>query len=59
MIWYLAAYAVFWAVLFGYLMGVSSRQQKLVERAEYLTRRLSESASDSSRSAPDAGGSAS
>jgi hypothetical protein len=46
MTWYLAAYAVFWAVLFGYLMGVSNRQQKLVERAEYLTRRLSESATD-------------
>lgn len=46
MIWYLAAYAVFWAVLFGYLMGVSSRQQKLVEHAEYLTRRLSESSAD-------------
>ena len=46
MIWYLAAYAVFWAVLFGYLMGVSSRQQKLVERAEYLTRRLSENLTD-------------
>lgn len=46
MTWYLAAYAVFWAVLFGYLLGVSSRQQKLVERAEALTRRLSEGASE-------------
>jgi hypothetical protein len=44
MTWYLAAYATFWAVLFGYLLGVSSRQQKLVERAEQLTRRLAESA---------------
>jgi hypothetical protein len=44
MTWYLAAYATFWAVLFGYLLGVSSRQQKLVERAEHLTRRLAESA---------------
>ena len=43
MTWYLAAYAMFWAVLFGYLLGVSSRQQKLVERAEELTRRLAES----------------
>ncbi|HYO46554.1 MAG TPA: hypothetical protein VEY33_07695 [Gemmatimonadota bacterium] len=51
MIWYLAAYAVFWAVLFGYLMGVSSKQQKLVERAESLTRRLSESATDAERGA--------
>lgn len=42
MTWYLAAYAMFWAVLFGYLMGVSSRQQRLVERAEELTRRLAE-----------------
>jgi len=44
MTWYLAAYATFWAVLFGYLLGVSSRQQKLVERAEQLTRRLAEGA---------------
>ena len=43
MTWYLAAYATFWAVLFGYLLGVSGRQQKLVERAEQLTRRLAES----------------
>lgn len=42
MTWYLAAYAVFWAVLFGYLLGVASRQQRLVERAEALTRRLAE-----------------
>ena len=33
MTWYLAAYAMFWAVLFGYLLGIASRQQKLVERA--------------------------
>ncbi|HET6616988.1 MAG TPA: hypothetical protein VFH69_04185 [Gemmatimonadota bacterium] len=46
MTWYLAAYAMFWAALFGYLLGVSSRQQKLVERAEELTRRLAESATD-------------
>ena len=44
MTWYLAAYAVFWAVLFGYLLGVSSRQQRLVDRAEALTRRLAEGA---------------
>lgn len=42
MTWYLAAYAMFWAVLFGYLLGVSGRQQRLVERAEELTRRLAE-----------------
>lgn len=40
MTWYLAAYVLFWSVLFGYLMGVSGRQQRLVERAEELTRRL-------------------
>lgn len=50
MTWYLAAYAVFWSVLFGYLLGVSSRQQKLVERAEALTRRLSEGAEGGGRS---------
>lgn len=42
MTWYLAAYAMFWAVLFGYLMGVSGRQQRLVDRAEELTRRLAD-----------------
>ena len=42
MTWYLAAYAMFWAVLFGDLLGVSGRQQRLVERAEELTRRLAE-----------------
>jgi hypothetical protein len=52
MTWYLAAYATFWAVLFGYLLGVSSRQQKLVERAEQLTRRLAESAPGPGASGP-------
>ena len=42
MTWYLAAYGVFWAVLFGYLLGVAGRQQRLVDRAEALTRRLAE-----------------
>ena len=42
MTWYLAAYAVFWAVLFGYLLGVAGRQERLVERAEALSRRLAE-----------------
>ena len=42
MTWYLAAYAMFWAVLFGYLLGVSGRQERLVERAEELMRRLTE-----------------
>ncbi|HEY7471099.1 MAG TPA: hypothetical protein VIE68_02005 [Gemmatimonadota bacterium] len=49
MTWYLTAYAMFWAVLFGYLMGISSRQQKLVERAEELTRRLAASAPDAEK----------
>ena len=57
MTWYLAAYAMFWAVLFGYLMGVSGRQQKLVERAEELTRRLAERGPDSERGPGSAGGS--
>ena len=49
MTWYLAAYAMFWAVLFGYLMGVSGRQQRLVERAEELTRRLADRGPDPGR----------
>ncbi|HJU87452.1 MAG TPA: hypothetical protein VJ788_08800 [Gemmatimonadota bacterium] len=52
MTWYLAAYAMFWAVLFGYLMGVSGRQQRLVERAEDLTRRLAERGPGSERGSP-------
>lgn len=39
---YLAAYAMFWAVLFGYLLGLSSRQQKLNARAARLRERLAE-----------------
>jgi hypothetical protein len=53
MTWYLAAYATFWAVLFGYLLGVSSRQQKLVERAEQLTRRLAEGSGPAERGPVD------
>jgi hypothetical protein len=56
MIWYLAAYAMFWAALFGYLMGVSSRQQKLVERAEDLTRRLAERGPGPARGPTSEGG---
>lgn len=40
MIYYMTAYAVFWAVLFGYLLGLSSRQAKLNRRAAELTGRL-------------------
>lgn len=39
---YLAAYAIFWAVLFGYLLGLSSRQEKLNARAARLRERLAE-----------------
>lgn len=56
MTWYLAAYAMFWAVLFGYLMGVSGRQQKLVERAEELTRRLADRGPGSERRSTSEGG---
>ena len=42
MTWYLAAYVAFWAVLFGYLAGISGRQRRLVGRAEALTRRLAD-----------------
>ena len=56
MTWYLAAYAMFWAVLFGYLMGVSGRQQKLVERAEELTRRLADRGPGPERKSTSEGG---
>lgn len=42
MIYYLAAYGIFWAVLFGYLLGLSSRQRKLNARAARLRERLAE-----------------
>jgi CcmD family protein len=38
--WYLFAYVAFWAVLFGYLLGLSSRQARLNRRAAELTGRL-------------------
>lgn len=40
MTYYLAAYAIFWAVLFGYLMGLSSRQARLNAWAARLRERL-------------------
>lgn len=40
MTYYLAAYIVFWAALFGYLLGLSSRQSNLNERAERLVEKL-------------------
>lgn len=44
MTYYVAAYALFWAALFGYLLGVSSRQRKLNDRAARLRERLAEKA---------------
>lgn len=40
MSYYLTAYVVFWAALFGYLLGLTSRQSKLNARAERLVERL-------------------
>ena len=40
MTWYLAAYAVVWAALFGYLLGLSSRQARLNAWAARLVERL-------------------
>lgn len=38
--YYFAAYAIFWAALFGYLMGLSSRQAKLNAWAARLRERM-------------------
>lgn len=40
MSYYLAAYIVFWAALFGYLIGLTRRQARLVERSARLVDRL-------------------
>ena len=40
MSYYLAAYVVFWAALFGYLLGLTRRQARLVERSTRLVDRL-------------------
>ncbi len=40
MSYYLAAYVIFWVVLFGYLLGLLRRQVRLVARAESLVARL-------------------
>lgn len=40
MTYYLAAYVAFWAALFGYLLGLSSRQARLNRRAVELAERL-------------------
>ena len=40
MSYYLAAYVVFWAALFGYLLALLRRQVRLVARAEALVARL-------------------
>ncbi len=44
MSYYLAAYAIFWAALFGYLLALLRRQVKLVSRAESLVARLTRGA---------------
>lgn len=44
MTYYVAAYALFWAALFGYLLGLSSRQRELNDRAARLRERLAEKA---------------
>ena len=43
MSYYVAAYLIFWAALFGYLVAMARRQTRLVERAERLVERLSHS----------------
>lgn len=40
MTYYLAAYVIFWVALFGYLLGLTRRQARLVERADCLVERL-------------------
>lgn len=44
MTYYMAAYGLFWAALFGYLLGLTSRQRKLNVRAARLRERLAEKA---------------
>jgi hypothetical protein len=38
--YYLAAYVIFWAALFGYLVAMLRRQARLVARAESLVARF-------------------
>lgn len=40
MTYYLAAYVIFWVALFGYLLGLTRRQARLVGRADALIARL-------------------
>ena len=40
MSYFLAAYVIFWAALFGYLLALLRRQMRLVTRAEGLVTRL-------------------
>lgn len=40
MSYYLAAYVIFWVVLFGYLLALLRRQVRLVARAESLVAQL-------------------
>ena len=48
MIYYLTAYVVFWAVLAGYLLALTRRQSRLVERADRLVERLTQRARERS-----------
>jgi CcmD family protein len=40
MSYFLAAYVIFWAALFGYLLALLRRQVRLIARAETLVARL-------------------
>ena len=53
MTYYLVAYIVFWAGLFGYLLGMSSRQEKLNLKAVRLTERLLSRRPTGSEAAPE------
>jgi hypothetical protein len=44
--YYFVAYVVFWVALFGYLIGLTRRQARLVARAHALVTRLAARAGD-------------
>ena len=46
MSYYLAAYVLFWVALFGYLIGLTRRQARLVARADALVARLAARAAE-------------
>ena len=49
MIYYLTAYVIFWTALFGYLMSLSRRQERLNVRASALVDRLAKRGGDAGR----------